>query len=214
MDDSEIRMKEYETLRQEILDHQKRREQLFLFSIASLGVVLGFALGESGIPFFIISFIPYFIIYNFCNSNAINSKHIITIGTYILYFIEKKHPEALSWETAWDKIAKNEKEKEEEEKSKNKGGGYWYVFCYVASVTTCLGMIFLAWIENKLEPSKFQQIPEILSLIVFTLLHIFTCILCIKKGVMEIHFVKLNRRTREKKKESWEKIYNEIKRKG
>lgn len=218
MDNSEVQMKEYETLRQEILDHQGRREQLFLFTITAFGIVWGFILREllkdteSGIAFIIISFAPYFVILNFCLGNAIGSKHIISIGTYIRHFIESNHKEALHWETTWNEFAKGGEMRR----------GYWYQFCFYASIGTLVGVMFFTFLTDKLEPLGFQPIYNILAntsklnlklparSIVFAVAHIATCVVLIMKGVSEIHIGDLNRRAREYWDDRWTNYNNQI----
>lgn len=196
MDTSSVSMKEYEFLKQEILDHQRRREQLFLFTVAALGVVLGFGLNEKGIPFLILSFIPYLLIYNFCRTTVINSGHIITIGTYIAHFIESSHKESLRWETAWNENAS----------TGEKSRGYWYNFCLNALIVISSGMIILIWIPDKLEPLELQADWEIVIRLVFIFFHIVSCFFCIIKGVQEIFWSKMNQKVREKWNKHWRTV--------
>lgn len=201
MDNAEIKMKEYDALKREILELQKRREQLFLYTITVLGFVLGFTLKTVGIPFIIISFIPYLIIINFCRATVISSNHIIIIGTYIRHFIEDSSPKALYWETVWDQIAK---EKRKESK------GYWYTFYLITSLTTCAGMLTLIIIdEDKLKPIILQSHPRTLFITIFALLHIIACTYCIIKGVQGIQVGKQNKNARERWNAHWENIKNQ-----
>lgn len=200
MNNGAITMKEYEVLEQEILDHQKRREQLFLFTITVLGVVIGFALKAKGIPFIVISFIPYFLIYNFCHGTYINSSHIISIGTYIRHFIESKHNEALHWQTVWDMIAK----------VGVRSSGYWFIFSLIASIVTCIGAILLIWFPGELSTPAKQPEFGITFCLVFTSFHILICFLCILKGVWKIHWGNMNKKAREYWDNKWTEIKNQI----
>ena len=199
-------MKEYEVLVLEILEHQKRREQLFLFTVAALGVILGFAIKEDGISYMLISFIPYLLIFNFCRSTAINSGHIISIGTYIRHFIESNHKDTLHWQTVWNDVAKKKNEDKNALEKDNKGKknkGYWFTFCFTSSIVIFVGITFLSVIQNKLG-SKHS---ELLIYILFGLFHGASCLFCILKGVMLIHWGKMN----QEKREYWNKHWLDIK---
>jgi hypothetical protein len=200
MTKDEIQMKEYEVLTQEILEHQKRREQLFHFTIVALGVILGFALKEEGISFLLISFIPYLLIFNFCHSTAINSGHIITIGTYLRHYIESNHKESLHWQTVWNDVVKKDNEDKNAVK-KNKGKGYWFSFCFLASIVIFVGITFISVIQKKLAP---LNLPGLLTYISFGLLQGTACFFCILKGVMLIHWSNMNQKERERWNKYWQ----------
>ena len=91
MDEKEIQMKEYDTLRQEIIEQQRSRTQLFIFTITAFGFSLAFVFKSEGLPFILFSFVPYFLIYNLCISTQSNSRHIVSVGTYIRLFIEEEN---------------------------------------------------------------------------------------------------------------------------
>jgi hypothetical protein len=192
MDEKEALLKEFETLRQEIMDHQNRRERLFLFTIAAFGVVLGFVLKLNDLPFIIVSFVPYIIILNFCQSNIIQSRHIITIGTYIRLFIANHFEYALQWEIIWDKLTKQKDSEDKKREAYLKGGGYWFYFCLIALIAYCIGIISLAYFE------KFKFQPFIYP---FIILHFLSCTLCYFFGVKKIHWANLTKKAREKSNE-------------
>ncbi len=210
----EIQMKEYEFLVQEIIEHQKRREQLFLFTIAALGIILGFAIKEDGISYMLISFIPYLLIFNFCRSAAINSGHIISIGTYIKHFIESNHQGTLHWQTFWNDVAEKENEDKNAAEKDNigkKSKGYWFSFCFMSSIVIFVGITFLSVIQNKLKPLNF---PELWTYIFFGFFQGVACISCILKGVMLIHWSNMNQRARKDWNKHWIDIKNQFNKKG
>jgi hypothetical protein len=207
-EEKEALLKEFESLRQEIMDHQSRREKIFLFTIAAFGVVLGFIINLTAVPFIIVSFVPYIIIFNFCKIAYIQSTHIITIGTYIHHFIAEHYEYALQWEKIWDWLTKQKEiEKTKDGKKKReeylKGGGYWFYFCLIALIVYCIGIIALGLFEDGIfRKLKFQPILP------FSILHLLACISCFYFGVKNIHWARLNKKARNNSEKNWNAYKN------
>jgi len=199
MKENEALISEFDSLRTEILDHQSRREKLFLFTITALGAVLGFIINSSGISFIIVSFLPYFIIYNFCKTAYIQSIHIITMGTYIRNYIAPYYEIAFRWEVIWDlKAKKDAKDKSVPRGEYLKGGGYWFYFCLLTTIFTCVGISCLTLFSYK----HFLTTNQ-LYIAIFISLHVLMCILTIIFGVLKIHWGRLNRKFRKQQNDMW-----------
>jgi hypothetical protein len=187
---------EYESLRNEILEHQDRREKLFLYTISALGVVLAFLVNSKEIAFAIVSFVPYFLIYNFCHSVKINSSHIITLGTYIRNFISPEYKKAFRWEIVWDLKSKSS-ERESKKTNYFKGGGYWYNFSVLSTLVSCFGVSFLTVFTDT------YLLINLSEKVIFLLSHLTFCILVLTFGSRKIHWGNLNKLSRAEKNNFW-----------
>ncbi len=146
--EDEALLREYDSLRQEILAHQARRDQLFLFTITALGLTFGLALEADGLPFVAVSFVPYFLVYHFCVIVDINSSHIIEVGAYIRWFLAPHYHFAMRWEDAWH-VTATEGRKTPSKSGYLSSGGYWFDFSITAVSLTAAGALLLALLSEK-----------------------------------------------------------------
>lgn len=199
MKEEEALLREYDALRAEILAHQARREQVFLFTVTALGVVLGLALKTSGVTFVAVSLTPYFLIFHFCKVVSINSRHIITLGAYIRCFIAPHYEIALKWEDVWHRKAAGGSDEGAPKERFWKGRTYWHSFAVAASLVTFLGASILALL------SKIHFNAGILGFSIFALVHLALCIITIGRGASKISWSKVNREKRAKQHEEMER---------
>lgn len=197
MKPDDLTIPEYQKLTNEILDHQKRREQLFLYTIFGLGVIYGLIFAStSPIQFVILSFVPYVLIINFCISFRINSKQIITLGSFIRFAIEPLFKETVHWETYWGDYAGASGKK----KSKM-NAGYWFIFILITVIGTSLLLPLFAEFSGKLiNPETHARLMPLYPLIIG---HLASLVLILIFVLPQIHFGKLNKTERNKFEKQW-----------